>query len=95
MSFIIRAALVIGTLSYLALTRDQLDGGSAHVITAPQGAGPAIVGLWTSLPEASRKQVLRDGAAELVRRVAEPVPPSRDTLAEADRQPAWRGIARH
>lgn len=90
MSFIIRATLVIGTLSYLALNRDPPAGATAQAITAP-----TVAGLWNALPGETRAQLLQDGAAEIARSIVEPASPSRDTLAEADRQPAWRGIARH
>lgn len=90
MSFIIRATLVIGTLSYLAVNRDPPTGATVRGI-----AVPTVDGLWNALPGATREQLLQDGTAEIARRITEPAPPSRDTLAEADRQPAWRGIARH
>lgn len=88
MSFIIRAALVIGALSYLAIGREQPGIAPARTI-----AVPTLADAWEALPAAARERVVQDGTAEIGRRIAGAAMASRDTLAEADRQPAWRGVA--
>ena len=91
MSFLLRAALVIGTLSYFALR----EGGQAPppLPASVPGAMPdlarALPAAWNAVPPEARERVAREGLAELSRRLS--VPPSQDTLAEADRRPAWRG----
>lgn len=118
MSFVLRAALVIGALSYLASTRGgdgalpsarevaaglpslvrTLDGG----VTVPHEAPPrgpsaldktlpllekGIPAAWNALSPQARERIAREGLAVL----AAAPPPSRDTLAETDRLPHWRG----
>ncbi|MDR7037701.1 MULTISPECIES: hypothetical protein [Methylobacterium] len=92
MSFLLRAALVIGTLSYFALRKD----GSPPALPAPPtlaGSVPALSealpAAFNALPPEARERIAREGLAELTRRLS--VPPSHDTLAEADRRPSWRG----
>ncbi|WP_336485691.1 hypothetical protein [Methylobacterium nigriterrae] len=96
MSFLLRAALVIGTLSYLAAQR-----GMPGVSTPPSpaaiqaalpsvaGALPAAVDAVSAVAPATRERMAREGLAELGRHLGGSA--SRDTLAEADRRPAWRG----
>ncbi|NEU11838.1 hypothetical protein G3T14_06800 [Methylobacterium sp. BTF04] len=95
MFFILRAGLVIGALSYLAINRDSPGPpGSllaSVVIPRPEAALPSLAAAWDTLPAATRERLMRDGAAEIGRRVAGALVTSRDTLAEADRQPVWRG----
>jgi hypothetical protein len=107
MSFLLRAALVIGTLSYLAAQR-----GSPGVATPPSPAAlaaslpatlPAASEMLEILPSAlaglpaeTRERLAREGLAALSRRVGPAVRDapagSRDTLAAADRHPPWRGV---
>ncbi|GJE60915.1 hypothetical protein [Methylobacterium trifolii] len=102
MSFLLRAALVIGTLSYLAATRGE--SGPAAPGRPPEAAGPlaalregvpsalssALPAVWNAMPQPARDGLAREAIAALSRRAE--APPSRDTLAEADRRAAWRGI---
>ncbi|GJD72423.1 hypothetical protein [Methylobacterium goesingense] len=89
MSFFLRAALVIGFLSWLALQRQ----GPAAPALVPDRAevAAAALDLWEALPEEARADVLHGGGAEVIRRVAGPPPSSRDTLSDSDRKPPWRG----
>ncbi|MFD1301403.1 hypothetical protein [Methylobacterium marchantiae] len=89
MSFIIRAGLVIGALSYLAAHRD--DPASMARLSAPP-VQQAVSAAWGALPADAREKALSDGAETIVRQMAGSVAgASRDTLAETDRRPAWRG----
>lgn len=92
MSFILRAGLVIGALSYLAATR----GGSSTTppalsLRSPETATAALGRAWEALPGSTRDAALREGAALVVRHAGGAAPSSRDTLAEIDRRPSWRG----
>lgn len=103
MTFLLRAALVIGALSYLALMRGGADPAAevrrlAEQVPAPQAALPAVL---AAIPPETRERqgdkLLRDVLArglmaELSRRAGEAEPASRDTLDEVDRRPAWRGV---
>ncbi|MEH3119340.1 MAG: hypothetical protein PGN25_17615 [Methylorubrum populi] len=103
MSFLLRAALVIGVLSYLASLRQ--DGPvPAHPPAAAAGnaMGDAmdrlttggIGALVTELPPETREEMARAGADALARHVTGPFGaqrPSADTLSASDRQPTWRG----
>lgn len=92
MSFLIRAALVIGVLSYLAAAR---QGAAPSVDTARLRATVEMTGslapLADALPPEARAAALRTGAEGLARHLADP-PPSADTLSASDRVPAWRGV---
>lgn len=85
MSFIIRAALAIGVLSYLAAHR--IDPALTERTSLPTVERLASAALG-SLPLEARDRVLGEGAGVLAHRMAGV---SHDTLAEADRRPAWRG----
>ncbi|MGU3359914.1 hypothetical protein ACLBWX_06215 [Methylobacterium sp. M6A4_1b] len=92
MSFLIRAGLVIGALSWLALQRQ-----GETLTPGPAGAGAAAAA-WDALPAAMRDAALREGAAEIGRRAGQAVAPvsvSRDTLTESDRKVPWRGAQSH
>lgn len=90
MSFLLRATLVIGALSYFASIRDRpVDGGPPDVAVTASTLATA----WETLPNEVRERAVQDAAAEIGRRVSQPLAASRDTLADADRRPAWRGIA--
>lgn len=111
MSFLLRAALVIGALSYLALQR---QGGpdpvrpqaAAAGIGAGRTTGDAMDRLTTggigalvnALPPETRADMARAGADAVARHVAgqlAPQRPSVDTLSASDRQPPWRGAISH
>ena len=84
MSFVIRAGLTIAILSYFAATRDRsgpLPRPDASVTPATLAAA------WSGLPPELRDRVARDAVA-----LASEPSTSRDTRAEGDRRPAWRGI---
>ena len=102
MTVLLRAVLVIGLLSYFALMRNGSDpsaearklAGSklAGALPSAQAALPAVL---DAVPPETRERAVRAVLArglmaELSRRAAEP--PATDTLEEADRQPAWRGV---
>ncbi|MDP4021763.1 hypothetical protein Q8W71_03920 [Methylobacterium sp. NEAU 140] len=99
MTFLLRAALVIGALSYLALLRGGADPAAeakrlAEALPGPAAAIPAVA---KAVPPETRERVVRDVLArglmaELSRRAGEAEPASADTLDAADRQPAWRGV---
>lgn len=104
MSFLLRALLVIGALSYFALKRGE-PGSLTHampsteaVAAALAGAAPAAIQAGAAaLPPETRERVAREALAGLIRRAGQPVPEipepaSRDTLSATDRAPAWRGI---
>ncbi|MCC0805796.1 hypothetical protein FPV16_06095 [Methylobacterium sp. W2] len=91
MSFLLRACLAIGLLSYLAAHRDDPD--LAARLSAPSLGDTASVA-WEALPRDARETALSQGADGLIRQMAGSVAgASRDTLAETDRRPAWRGVA--
>jgi hypothetical protein len=90
MSFLLRACLAIGVLSYLAAHRD--DPALAARLSAPSVENTASLA-WDALPREAREAALSRGTDALVRQVAGSVAgASRDTLAETDRRPAWRGV---
>ncbi|KQP31181.1 hypothetical protein ASF49_11455 [Methylobacterium sp. Leaf104] len=92
MSFLIRAGLVIGALSWLALQR---QGESLPAGPAAAGAAAAA---WDALPAEMRDAALREGAAEIGRRAGQTLAASaisRDTLSESDRKVPWRGAQSH
>ena len=98
MSVLLRAVLVIGVLSYLALMRNGADpAAEARKLSGslPSAAAVLPAALDAVPPEsrerAARSVLARGLMAELSRRAAEP-PASTDTLEEADRQPTWRGV---
>ncbi|MBD8909020.1 hypothetical protein [Methylorubrum zatmanii] len=108
MSFLLRAALVIGALSYLALLRRDGEAPVAPHTVAATGLAVGetvdrlttggIGALVSALPPETRETVSRAGAEVLVRHLAGPgaAPrPSADTLSAGDRQPSWRGPASH
>ncbi|KQT84454.1 hypothetical protein [Methylobacterium sp. Leaf466] len=84
MSFVLRAVLVIGALSYFAAQRDAPDAG-------PRAAAVSPASLWNALPPDLRERAIREAAAEATRQMPGATS-SRDTLAAADRRPAWRGV---
>ncbi|UMY18062.1 hypothetical protein MMB17_01520 [Methylobacterium organophilum] len=90
MSFLLRASLVIGVLSYLAATR----GGEAPALPKVSLTASDAAALLDAVPEATRQRLLKEGSAELARRLAAP-PASTDTLNDNDRHPAWRGVVDH
>jgi len=93
MSFLLRAALVIGALSWMALQRQ----GSATP-DLPQVDKAALeataLAAWEAIPEPARTAALHEGGAEIARRAGSALataPVSRDTLLESDRTLPWRG----
>lgn len=102
MLFPLRAALVIGGLTYLALLRDRPD--DAPVLPTPQSAAqPAsilgalpvqrLTAAWDAMAPEVRERIAREGADVFARHLASQPAASADTLADADRRPAWRGVA--
>ena len=96
MSFLIRAGLVIGVLSWLALQR---QGERAP---APPAVAEAAAAARDALPAPVRDAALREGAAEIGRRAGQTLaalpasrPASRDTLSDSDRKVPWRGAQTH
>lgn len=101
MLFVLRIVLVVGALSYFALLRGGADPVEEARKLAPLPSAKAIAPSVSALvPVETRERVARDVLAkgliaELSRRAgAEEPSASRDTLSEADRNPAWRGVAR-
>ncbi|MCJ2063628.1 hypothetical protein MKK63_13040 [Methylobacterium sp. J-088] len=103
MTVLLRAALVIGVLSYLALMRGGADpAAEARKLTGRLPSASAVLpAALEAVPAETRERVARAVLArglmaELSRRAGEPQDaadtPSTDTLEAADRQPAWRGI---
>ena len=86
MSFLLRAALVIGVLSWLALQRQGKALPGAAIVRGAETAFAA----WDALPAPVREAASREAGAEVVRRVRG-APASADTLDDGDRKPAWRG----
>jgi hypothetical protein len=107
LSFLLRASLVIGALSYLALERGRQDpraaveaaaGAVSHAVShaVTGAAGAALAQSVAALPPEASSRVAREALAGLVLRAGQAVPevqdpPSRDTLLAADRAPPWRG----
>ena len=89
MSFLLRATLVIAALSYCAANRDAPDHG-----LQPPVSVASLPSLWEALPPEIRERAIREGTAQAGRHLATALalPASRDTLAESDRKPAWRGV---
>ncbi|MCJ2014568.1 hypothetical protein [Methylobacterium sp. J-076] len=103
MYFILRVVLVVGALSYLALTRGGGDPAAEmrRLVTLPS-PGAVVPAVAAAVPAETRERVMRDVLArglmaELSRRAGAPeiMAASRDTLNDADRTPAWRGVERH
>ncbi len=95
MTFLLRAALVIGVLSYLAAARQ----GAGPVDTAAlrstvEMTTGSLAGLAASLPPEARTEALRLGGEAVARRLSGQ-PASADTLSASDRAPAWRGAGGH
>ncbi|KQS79960.1 hypothetical protein ASG32_24305 [Methylobacterium sp. Leaf361] len=96
MTVLLRAALVIGVLSYFAMLRTGADPAAearrlAGAVPSAQAVVPSAL---EAVPPETRERAVRAVLArglmaELSRRAAEA--PSNDTLQETDRQPAWRG----
>lgn len=89
MSFLLRAALVIGILSWLALQRQ--GPALPDRVQGRVDVAAAALDLWEALPEEARADVLHEGGAEVIQRFAGSAPSSRDTLSDSDRKPPWRG----
>ncbi|MEE7486664.1 hypothetical protein ACU4GR_26005 [Methylobacterium oryzae CBMB20] len=97
MTVLLRAALVIGVLSYFAMLRTGADpAAEARRLAGAVPSAPAVLpAALEAVPPETRERAVRAALArglmaELSRRAAE-TPPSSDTLQETDRQPAWRG----
>lgn len=103
LSFLLRASLVIGALSYLALQRGKPEAtpdlrAAAEAVPGAVSAavGTALTRSVAAIPPDTRAQVAREALAGLVRRAGQTVPEvqdpsSHDTLLAADRAPPWRG----
>lgn len=103
MSFLLRAALVIGVLSYLAILRQDgrmpapaqaLPAGPTGPETMDRLTTGGIGALVEALPPEARESMTRAGTAALARHLAgQSATPrsSADTLSASDRRPSWRG----
>lgn len=103
MLFPLRAALVIGGLTYLALLKDRPDDAPALPTPSLQAAAQQVSSLqalpvqsltaaWDAMAPEVRERIAREGADVFARHLAPQPAASADTLAEADRRPAWRGV---
>ncbi|MCJ2083044.1 hypothetical protein [Methylobacterium sp. J-090] len=103
MLFLVRAAVVIGGLSYLAMHRDldsvpslpkvPVQALVSQTMAAPVRPVQALAAAWDAMPADARERMVRDGTDALVRHLGTTRPVSADTLADADRRPPWRGVA--
>ncbi|WP_342151736.1 hypothetical protein [Methylorubrum sp. SB2] len=97
MTFLLRAALVIGVLSYLAAARQGAGPGpvdTAALRSTVEMTTGSLAGLAASLPPETRTEALRLGGEAVARRL-NGQPASADTLSASDRAPAWRGAGGH
>lgn len=93
LSFLLRASLVIGALSYLALERGRADpraaaeaaaGAVSHAVTGAVtgaisgAAGAALAQSVAALPPETSARVAREALAGLVRRAGQTVPEVQD-----------------
>lgn len=92
MSFLLRAALIIGVLSFLAMQREGAGPRLEQLATLPDHAAATLPAAWKALPPEARQRVVKEGTSEIARRVVA-MPRSQDTLGETDRRPEWRGVA--
>jgi hypothetical protein len=98
MLFPLRAALVIGGLTYLALLKDRSDDAPAlptpslPVATLQDLPAQSLTAAWDAMPPGVRERIAREGADVFARHLVSQQAVSADTLAEADRRPAWRGV---
>lgn len=90
MSFLLRAGLVIGVLSFLAVQRQGATTRHDPLASLPERAATTLPSAWNALPPEARQRIAREGTAEIARRLAA-MPRSEDTLGETDRRPEWRG----
>jgi hypothetical protein len=93
MLFPLRAAVVIGGLSYLALLKDRPDDAPA-LPASPMQVLPAqtLTAAWDAMSPEVRDRIAREGMDVFARHLAPQPAASADTLDEADRRPAWRGV---
>ncbi|MCE4226879.1 hypothetical protein HCU64_24365 [Methylobacterium sp. C25] len=94
MSFLFRAALVIGGLSYFAMQRDGNAPPVADLKAAAERQGEQLTALAGALPEGMRDVAAQAATAELMKRLSTQTA-SRDTLLAVDRRPEWRGSDLH
>ena len=87
MSFLLRAVLMIGVLSYFALRQEA----PARVETSTKREAADLTAALAGLPAEMRVKATRAAEAEIVRRLSE-VRASQDTLSASDRRPSWRGV---
>lgn len=90
MSFILRAALVIGTLSYFALQRDGSVPSLRELSTTADRHRAEIAVLANAVPTEMRAAAAQAVTVEVLRKLSADMP-SRDTLLAVDRRPDWRG----
>ncbi|GJE53871.1 MULTISPECIES: hypothetical protein [Methylobacterium] len=90
MSFILRAALVIGALSYFALQRDGGARPTEDLKAMAERQGAQLSALAGSLPAEMRAAATEAVTAEVLKRLSSETA-SRDTLLAVDRRPDWRG----
>lgn len=88
MSFLFRALVTIGLLSYFAAERRDVEALTGAV---SQGKGASdIAAMIAAMPAETREAVLQAGASEAAKRLAS-ARLSEDTLSETDRRLPWRG----
>jgi len=103
MLFPLRAALVIGGLTYLAILKDRPYDApaqpAASLRAAAQQVSPlqalpvqSLTAAWDAMAPEVRERIAREGAAVFARHLVSQPAVSGDTLDEADRRPAWRGV---
>lgn len=92
MSFLFRAVLVIGVLSYFAMQRQDTVVKTDQAGTLAERAAATLPAAWNGLPTDARQRVAREGASEITRRLSV-MARSEDTLGATDRRPDWRGVA--
>jgi uncharacterized protein YeaO (DUF488 family) len=90
MSFLLRAALVIGGLSYCAMQREGAVSPTGELRAVAERQAAQLTAFAGSLPAEMRDAAAQAATAELMKRLSTQTA-SHDTLVAADRRPAWRG----
>ena len=91
MSFLFRAALVIGLLSFFAMQRQGATPNAPALATLSDRAVSTLPAAVSALPAETRQRIAKEATSEIARRLVA-MPRSEDTLGETDRRPEWRGV---